>query len=33
MWGSSWGSWIFFGPTDHLKKFAKKVAALCCKNI
>lgn len=32
MWGdNTWGSFLFFGPTDHLMKIAKKVASLCRK--
>ena len=31
MWGSSWGSILFFGPTDHLKKLAEKIAKVICK--
>lgn len=31
MKNSTWGSFIIFGPTDHLKKLAEKVAKIICK--
>jgi len=29
--GTTWGSLFFFGPTDHLKKLAVKIAKAICK--